>query len=402
MGLEDGICDQTVIEEGKRSLHSGTMDLKRVDKYRREFPIVEKYVYLDHAGVAPASRRVQASVEAFLRDALDGGAFHYPSWAKRVHEVRTSCARLIHAEADEIAFVKNTSHGLSLVAEGIDWKAGENILFYEREFPSNIYPWQNLKRKGVEARPVPFRNGRVQIEDIERLMDSRTRMVSVSSVQFTNGFRIDLKRLGSLCSNRNILFCVDAIQSLGVIPMDVRDCNVDFLSADAHKWLLGPEGIGIFYCRKELAENLNPPLIGWKSVQNEFDFDQPHLVLKRDAQRFEEGSMNLMGIFGLGAATDLLLEAGIGDIEQRVLDLGDRIIEEADKRGFKTLTPRARHERGGNVTFRQHVDLEAVRSGLREKGIMINVRGGGLRVSPHFYNIESDIERLFEAVDGLM
>ena len=399
---EERACDQETVTRGQRGVYTKAMDDKTIEKYRQEFPVMAKYLYLDHAGVAPISLRVRSAIEVFLRESSEGGAFHYPAWADRVNEVRTSCARLIHAEEEEIAFVKNTSHGLSLIAEGIDWKAGENILFYEREFPSNIYPWQHLKRKGVEARPVPFRNGKVHIEDIERLMDSRTRMVSVSSVQFANGFRIDLKRLGGLCRKRKILFCIDAIQSLGVIPMDVRDCNVDFLSADAHKWLLGPEGIGMFYCRKELAGHLNPPLIGWKSVQNEFDFDQPHLVLKRDAQRFEEGSMNLMGIFGLGAAIDLLLEAGIGDIEQRVLDLGERIIEEADKRGFKTLTPRARHERGGNVTFRQHVDLEAVRSGLRKKGIMINVRGGGLRVSPHFYNIESDIERLFEAVDGLM
>ncbi|NTW58462.1 MAG: aminotransferase class V-fold PLP-dependent enzyme [Nitrospirae bacterium] len=378
------------------------MDDKTVEKYRREFPVIENYIYLDHAGVAPISLRVRSAVEVFLRESSEGGAFHYPAWTHKVNEVRTNCARLIHAEADEIAIVKNTSHGLSLVAEGIDWKAGENILFYEREFPSNIYPWQNLKRKGVEARTIPFTRGKVQIEDIEKLIDSRTRMVSVSSVQFANGFRVDLKRLGGLCRDRNILFCVDAIQSLGVIPMDVRDCNVDFLSADAHKWLLGPEGVGMFYCRKELAEHLTPPLIGWKSVQSEFDFDQPHFVLKRDAQRFEEGSMNLMGIFGLGAAIDLLLEAGMEDIEQRVLDLGDKIIKEADKRGFEILTPRERHERGGNVTFRGNFELEAVRSGLREKGIMVNVRGGGLRVSPHFYNIEPDIERLFEAVDGMI
>jgi cysteine desulfurase / selenocysteine lyase len=377
------------------------MDDKTIERYRREFPVVENYIYLDHAGVAPISLRVRSAVEVFLRESSEGGAFHYPAWAHRVNEVRTNCARLIHAGDDEIAFVKNTSHGLSLVAEGLDWKAGENILFYEREFPSNIYPWQNLIRKGVEARPVPFRQGRVQIKDIEKLMDSRTRMIAVSSVQFSNGFRIDLKRLGSLCRDRNILLCVDAIQSLGVIPMDVRDCNVDFLSADAHKWLLGPEGIGMFYCRRGLTEGMNPPLIGWKSVQNEFDFDHPHLTLKRDALRFEEGSMNLMGIFGLGAAVELLLEAGIEDIERRVLDLGERIIEEADKRGFETLTPKERQERGGNVTFRGSFDLEAVRNGLREKGIMVNVRGGGLRVSPHFYNIESDIEKLFEAVDGL-
>jgi selenocysteine lyase/cysteine desulfurase len=272
------------------------------------------------------------------------------------------------------------------------------VLFYEKEFPANIYPWLNLKRKGVEARTIPSRNGRVLLEDIERLVDSRTRLIAISSVQFSNGFRIDLKRVGELCHRKGILLCVDAIQGLGVIPMDVKECNVDFLAADAHKWLLGPEGIGIFYCRKELAGRLNPPLIGWKSVRNDFDFDHPDFQLKTDALRFEEGSMNLMGIFGLGAAIELLSEVGVENIKERVLGLGDAIIQGAEKRGFAILTPKAREERGGIITFAGNFDPSRVRDVLREKGIMVNVRGGGLRVSPHFYNTEEEIYKLFEII----
>ena len=199
-----------------------------------------------------------------------------------------------------------------------------------------------------------------------------------------------------------MLFCVDAIQSLGVIPMDVRAFKIDFLSADAHKWLLGPEGIGLFYCRKGLSERLSPPLVGWKSVQNEFAFEQPDFRLKTSALRFEEGSMNLLGIFGLGAAIDLLLEIGIADIEKRVLDLGDLVIQEAATRAYTILTPKVRKERGGNIAFSGPFDPVAARDALREQGIMVNVRGGGLRVSPHFYNTEEDILTLFGALDSVL
>jgi selenocysteine lyase/cysteine desulfurase len=366
------------------------------ESYRREFPVTGRYVYLDHAGIAPVSLRVTSAVDRFLSESAEGGSFHYLAWAHRIARVRMDCARLINATPHEIAFVKNTSHGLSLVAEGLDWKPGDNVIIYEKEFPSNIYPWLDLKRKGVEVRILPSRDGRILIDDIEQRIDSRTRLLALSSVQFSNGFRIDLARVGELCRGKGVLFCVDAIQSLGVIPMDVKDCTIDFLSADGHKWLLGPEGIGIFYCRSELAERLIPPLVGWKSVKNELDFDKPDFVLKTDALRFEEGSLNMMGIVGLGAAVELLLEAGIGRIEQRVLDLGDVIISAADKRGHRVLTPKERGQRGGIVTFAGTFDPASVRDLLRERGIMVNVRGGGLRVSPHFYNTEDEVLRLFQ------
>jgi cysteine desulfurase / selenocysteine lyase len=374
------------------------MESEFLESYRKEFPITKNYVYLDHSGVSPSSLRVKNAIERFLAESAEGGAFHYPKWAQRVNEIRSACARLINAAPDEIAFVKSTSHGLSIVAEGLDWKPGDNILIYEKEFPSNIYPWLNLKRKGVEVKAIPSREDRLDFRDIERLIDPRTRLLSISSVQFANGFRIDLKRVGELCEQKNVLLCVDAIQSLGVIPMDVKAFHIDFLSADAHKWLLGPEGIGIFYCRRGLAERLVPPLIGWKCVQNELDFDHPDFCLKMDALRFEEGSMNLLGIFGLGAAVDLLLEVGIKDIETRVLGLGEVIIHEAEQRGLAVLTPREARERGGNVTVAGHFDPVKVNERLRKNGIMVNSRGGGLRVSPHFYNREEEILAFFHAL----
>jgi selenocysteine lyase/cysteine desulfurase len=274
-------------------------------------------------------------------------------------------------------------------------------VFCEKDFPSNQFPWERLERNGVEIRRAPNRQGRIFVSDIEKRMDSRTRLVAVSSVQFVSGFRMDLRGLGMICRRKGALFCVDAIQSLGMVPMDVQECGIDFLSADAHKWLLGPEGIGIFYCRNGLAERLDPALIGWKSVKNEFDFESPQLQLKTNAQRFEEGSQNLLGIIGLGAAVKLVLEVGIENIMQRVQDLGDLIIGEAAKRGFQVITPHAREERGGAISFTGPFNPEAMRDTLRTKGIMVNVRGGGLRVSPHFYNQEQEIQRLFAEIDAM-
>jgi len=377
------------------------MDNKFFETYRREFPITGNYIYLDHAGVAPISLRVKTAIERFLAESAEGGSFHYPVWAERIVGIRRACAQLINAGPEEIAFVKSTSHGLSIVAQGLDWRSGDNVLIYEKEFPSNIYPWLNLRSKGVEVRTIPSRDGRILFEDITRLINSRTRLLAISSVQFSNGFRIDLEKVGSLCRDKQVLLCVDAIQSLGMVPMDVKAYHIDFLSADAHKWLLGPEGIGIFYCSNGLAGRLSPPLIGWKSVRNELAFDQPDFLLKTDCLRFEEGSMNLLGIFGLGAALDLLFEVGIEQIEQRVLDLGDLILQEAGKRGYSALTPDARHERGGNITVSGDFDPAQVRDALREKRIMVNARGGGIRVSPHFYNIEEEIIAFFKMLDRL-
>ncbi len=377
------------------------MDNKYFETYRQEFPVTKKYIYLDHAGVAPLSLRVKAAIEKFLIESTEGGSFCYPRWAQQVVEVRRACARLVNAEPDDLAFVKSTSHGLSIVAQGLDWRPGDNVLVYEKEFPSNIHPWLNLKSKGVEVRMIPSRDGCIAMNDIERLRDERTRLLAVSAVQFSNGFRINLKKVGAWCREKQVLFCVDAIQSLGIIPMDVRACRIDFLSADAHKWLLGPEGIGIFYCRNGLAEQLSPPLVGWKSVRSEFEFDHPHFLLKTSALRFEEGSQNLMGIFGLGAALDLLFEVGIAQIEQRVLDLGELIMLDAEKRSYRVLTPRARNERGGNITFSGNFDPAKMRDALRDKRVLVNARGGGIRVSPHFYNTGEEISTFFTMLDSL-
>lgn len=372
-----------------------------VEGYRQEFPIVKTGIYLDHAGVAPIPVRVIREVDKFLEEAAEKAVMNYDSWMERVEGVRAQSARLVGAEKDEIAFIKNTSHGISIVTGGLDWKEGDNVLVFEKEFPSNIYPWLDLKRKGVEVRYIPLREERIRMDDIEMLMDRRTRLVSMSSVQSLNGFMINLKELGALCRRKGVLFFVDAIQSLGVVPMDVREFGVDFLAADGHKWLLAPEGTGIFYCSLERASELRPNLIGWKSVKSENDFENIDFTLKENALRFEEGSFNVMGIRALGTALDLLFEIGIENVGARVHDLGDLIMDEAGKRGFRLRTPRDRSERGGIVSFSGNFDPVVLKKKLRESNIVVNNRGGALRMAPHFYNTEEEIIKTFEEIDRL-
>jgi selenocysteine lyase/cysteine desulfurase len=370
--------------------------------YRKEFPIVKTGIYLDHAGVAPVPVRVIKEIEKFLIEASERAVLSYDRWMERVEEVRALSARLVGAGKDEIAFIKNTSHGISIVTGGLDWRKGDNVIVFEKEFPSNVYPWLDLKRKGVEVRFIPLREDRIILDDIENLIDKRTRLVSMSSVQSLNGFMIDLRELGRICRSHGVLFFVDAIQSLGVVPMDVREFGVDFLAADGHKWLLAPEGTGIFYCRMDLASELTPNLIGWKSVKSDYDFENIDFTLKDSALRFEEGSFNVMGIRAFGAALDMLFEIGIERIGDRVGGLGDLIMDEAEWRGFRLRTPRGRDERGGIVSFSGDFDPVALKKKLRESNIVVNNRGGALRLAPHFYNTEDEILKLFERMDRVL
>src|SRR5262249_39184346 len=223
----------------------------------------------------------------------------------------------------DVAFVKNTSEGVGFVAEGLPWRPGDNMVTAAEEYPANVYPWMNLQGRGVEVRRVASRGPRVELDDIRAAIDGRTRLVSLSFVEFASGFRNDLDAVGALCRERGVLFFVDAIQGLGVLPLDVRRTPVDFLAADGHKWLLGPEGAGVFYVRRELVEQLHPVAVGWNSVVGAWDFSTINFQLKPHAGRWEGGTLNVGGVVALGASLGLLLEAGVAAVAERVLELTD-------------------------------------------------------------------------------
>ncbi len=369
-------------------------------QWRKQFPVTEKYIYLNHAGIAPLPLRVRQAMGGFLDDATHNGAVNSDRWAATAGACREAAAKLIKADADEIAFMKNTTQGIIIAANGIDWREGDNVVTTAVEFPANVYPWWNLKRLGVETRMVPEREGRIHIEDIEAAIDGRTQVVTISHVEFASGFRNDIAAIGKICRESGVWFVVDAIQSLGAINLDVKTCGIDILAADGHKWLLAPEGVAIFYCAQEKQDKLINTNVGWASVINPRDFLNYDLTPKRDATRFEEGTYNSVGLYGLGTAIALLLEIGVPNIEQRVLDLTDRLINGLRAKGYHLLTPAGESERSGIVVFEsdQYSSAELCER-LRQKNV-IGAERGGVRLSPHFYNLEAEIDQVLDLLPG--
>ena len=366
-------------------------------QWREQFPVTQRYIYLNHAGVAPLSLRVRRAMGNFLDDATDNGAINSQCWAAAAEACRKSAAKLIGADVSEIAFMKNTTQGIIIAANGIDWREGDNVLTTAVEFPSNVYPWWNLKEcYGVETRMVPEREGRILIEEIESTIDERTRVVTISHVEFSSGFRNDIAAIGKICRKKGVWFVVDAIQSVGAIDLDVQACSIDILAADGHKWLLAPEGAAIFYCAKEKQEALINTNVGWASVVNPRDFLNYDLTLKPDATRFEEGSYNSVGLYGLRAAIELLLEIGIPQIERRVLDLTRRLIEGLRSKGYRLLTPIGESERSGIVVFQSDRYSSAELCEQLKRENVIGAERGGIRLSPHFYNTEVEIDHVLD------
>lgn len=370
------------------------------EKWRAEFPVTQSYVYMNHAGVAPLSRRVRDAMVGFVEDATVNGAVNVDTWTETVEMCRTVAAQLVNADATEIAFMKNTTQGILIAANGIDWREGDNVVTTAVEFPANVYPWWSLKeRYGVETRMVPERDGRIHLEDIIEAIDERTRVVTISHVEFASGYRNDIKAIGEICRERDVWFVVDAIQSLGAIEVDVKSSHIDILAADGHKWLLAPEGAAIFYCAKYRLERLINTNVGWASVVNPREFLDYDLTQKPDATRFEEGSYNSCGLYGLKTAIDLLIEIGVSNIETRILELTSGLIKGLNAKGYRVITPKSDSERAGIVVFESdHYTPAELFTLLNERNIIAAERGSGVRVSPHFYNTELEIADLLEVL----
>jgi selenocysteine lyase/cysteine desulfurase len=372
------------------------MDIKRL---RKEFPVTKKYTFLDHACIGPLSQRAAEYMRAFVEDMHRHGGIHEDRWVEEVEKARELTACLLGCQRKDIAFTKNTSEGISFVANGLGWKAGDNVVISQIEFPANVYPWLNLKEKGVEVRFVQEAEGRIPFESIKTTVDSKTRVVSLCFVEFTTGFRNDLKRIGTLCRERGIIFVVDAIQGLGALRLDVKEMGIDFLAADGHKWLMAPEGAGIFYARHEAMDRLAVREVGWASVINKEDYLNYNFTFRPDASRFECGSLSTVCIYGLKGALELLLETGIDQIESRITGLTNYLCEGLTKKGYNIYSPRREGETSGIVSFYSstHDNLQIWKT-LREKGIILSLRDGRLRAAPHFYNTHEEIDKLLKCL----
>lgn len=362
---------------------------------RREFPVCEDKVFLAHAGVSPLPRRVAEAMTQYVAAAARDNQENAVS-DEVIGETRALAARLIEAKAEEIAFVGSTSMGLAMVATGLPWERGDNVVCYRDDYPANVYPWMDLARRGVDVRFVePKQFGNVTVEDVERVVDRRTRLVSLASVHFQSGWRLDVDRIGMFLRKQGILFCLDGIQSFGALRTSMQ--HVDFAAADAHKWLLGPLGTAILYVRQEHYDRLHPPLVGWHSASGPHFIAQESLTFKRDARRYEPGSLNLAGIVGLRAALQLILECGIEAVEARVLALARQAIAGATKAGFAIIGPTEGMGLSGIVSVSsEKQDVAKLHASLGAARIITSLRylrdgRKCLRLSAHFYNRDEEV-----------
>ena len=364
-----------------------------------EFPLRDGLVYLNHAAVGVWPRRTADAVKAFAEENMVQGAADYPVWMKAERELRGRLQRLVNAAtAGDIALLKNTSEGLSLIAYGLDWQAGDNIVSTDQEFPSNRIVWESLASMGVELRRADV-SGDDPESALLALIDERTRLLTVSSVQFGTGVRMDLNRLGEACRERGVLVCVDAIQSLGAVQFDAQAMCADFVVADGHKWMSGPEGIALFYSTEQARDQLRLSQYGWHMVEAMGNFDQVEWSPAKSARRFEPGSPNMLGICALNASLSLFEEIGMDRVEKQLLERSSLLMDQiSGHHELELITPSTAGRFAGIVTFRLKGLDESGHAALYRRLMAAEIicahRAGGIRFSPHFY---SDVEQ-FEAV----
>ena len=363
-----------------------------------EFDLSNDILYLNHAAIAPWPRRTVQAVQRFAAELGSRGSQHYTRWLATEARLRERLAALIGAESPaDIALTKSTSEALSMVAQGLPWESGDSVVGIAQEFPSNRIVWESLADRGVSWRELDLYASAEPETDLLALCEERTRLMAVSWVQYARGLRLDLERLGSACRERGILLCVDGIQGLGALPFDLARIPADFVAADGHKWMLGPEGLALFWCRPDLRESLRLTQFGWHMVEDMGDFERRDWRPATGARRFECGSPNLLGAHALEASLSLIDDYGIDATARAVAERADRLIDLIDAHGLELLSPQLPERRAGIVTFRvPGIDSQALTQGLMRQQVMCANRGGGVRFSPHFY---TPLEQLQRAID---
>ena len=373
---------------------------------RQHMPVVSRWAYFDHAAVAPLSGPARQALIEWSEQAVGDGNPVWSQWSRRIEQVRETAANMIGAVPDEIALVPNTTHGINLVANGFPWRRGDNVVTLANEFPSNLYPWMNLAERGVQTRRVPVEAAAVDLDRVANACDHRTRIVAVSWVGFATGWKVDVDQLAKMAHDHNALLMLDAIQGLGVFPLDVGRTPVDFLAADGHKWLLSPEGAGLFYMRREHLDLLQPLGVGWNSVVQQHDFTTIDLDLRPAAARYEGGSQNMAGFLALGASLDLLTRLGltptVSPLADHVISIVASAANALDQIGARVISDREPENASGILAFQiSDQDPRLVRRQCLEAGVALSCRGGCLRISPHAYANQEDLDRLISVLSNL-
>ena len=366
------------------------------DEIRGLFPLAKDSVYLNSASASPMSRPAADAARLFYEDSLANGSANFSKWLARVEDVRGKVAGLLNADKSEIAFIPNTSYGMNLVAQMLHGKG--DVLTMDEEFTSATFPWLN---QGFRMDFVKPTGHAYPLASIEKAITKDTRIIVSSHVQFSTGFRQDLAGLGLLCKKHGMISVVDATQSIGAMPIDVKEANIDFLVFSSVKWLMTGLGIGALYMNKKWHGRLHWPVAGWMSIKDPYSFDNRHIDFKEDASALEAGAPCFPSIFALGAAIDMVEGIGKKEIEERINELGDHLIKRLGEIGLGLLFPFERRDRAGILLVKVK-DPEAIVSKLRSRNIIVSARQGGLRVSFHIYNSTADLDRLVEALAGLI
>lgn len=372
-------------------------------KNHPEFVLQDGLVYLNHAAVAPWPKRTAAAVAAFAEENSLFGSQQYLQWLEKEESLRKQFQQLLNAPSpDDIALVKNTSEAISFVAYGLDWQSGDNIVSCDQEFPSNRIPWESLANQGVVLRQANLDGPKSPEVAILDLVDQHTRLITVSSIQFATGISLDLERIGRYCKSNNILFCVDAIQSLGAMQFDVQACHADFVMADGHKWMLGPEGLGVFYTTPMARDRLRLTQYGWHMLKNIHNYENVPWEIHPTAKRFECGSPNMLGIHALSTSLALLLETGMPEVERLILQnaqyLRDNIQQNPQ---LELISNRHANDKSGIICFRhKFLSNKQLFALLQKNGVLCAMRGPGIRFSPHFYNTQSELEHALECIQN--
>jgi selenocysteine lyase/cysteine desulfurase len=366
---------------------------------RSLFPATEELVYLNSAAVAPLPSVSVSAVESQLKDVSLHGSMNYSKWVETKERCRVLVAELLNVEKENVAFLRNTSDGFAAVANGIDWKAGDNIVSFAGEFPSNFYPWRMVRdRFGVELRLCGERDGRVDIEKMLAMVDERTKIISISAIQFSTGFRADLERIGEVARKYNALFSVDIIQAFGAIPLNLSALGVDIAAGASHKWLCAPEGCGILYLSARAQERISPSLVGWISVPDPWNFGDRDRPLHPNALSLESGTGPAALFYGLEQSLMLLKNVGIEKIKEHNFNLSELICEKLTISNFNVVSVRDASSKSQIVSIKHKHGITApeIFKSLQSQGVVVSSRGDKLRIAPHFFNIESDIVFLAE------
>ena len=375
---------------------------------RKAMPIVETTAYFDHAAVAPLSGPAAEELTRYAEQVSRSGDLVWPEFASKIEQSRAVAARMLNAQTTEIAWIANTTQGINFIASGLDWRPCDNVVTLANEFPSNVYPWQQQSQHGVETRLVQPASDVWTVDEVLAACDSKTRLISVSWIGFASGFRGPIEALAAAARSRGIRFFLDAIQGVGVLPLDLRQVPIDFLAADGHKWMLGPEGAGILYIAEDALNLLTPLNVGWNSVVGRFDFDHLELKLRPAAARYEGGTQNVPGVVSLGASLELLLACGHSHdrslIAETIMENTAELSAALRRFGADVHWPQrdsAIEQRSGIVAFDlPGRDLAAVRDTCAAQGVPLSFRGGRLRASPHAYMNSEDVARLISALQA--